>query len=66
MNQRLSSDSDEMKCRKQEKYTSQELDVETGLYNYNARLYDPEMGRFTSPDSIVPDFSDPQSLNSIR
>ena len=28
-----------------------------------ARMYDPELGRFISPDSIVPDFSNPQSLN---
>jgi len=44
-------------------YTSHEMDTETGLYNYNARLYAPEFGRFTSPDSIVPNFSNPQSLN---
>jgi RHS repeat-associated protein len=45
------------------KYTSQELDSETGLYNYNARLYNPEAGRLVSADSIVPDPSNPQSLN---
>lgn len=45
------------------KYTGQELDNETGLYNYNARLYDPDLGRFMSPDSIVPDPTNPQSLN---
>ena len=45
------------------KFTGQELDAETGLYNYGARYYDPEIGRFVSADSIVPDFSDPQSLN---
>ncbi len=31
-------------------YTGQEYDVETGLYNYRARLYDPMLGRFTSTD----------------
>ena len=46
------------------KFTDQELDTETGLYNYDARLYDPVIGRFISPDSIVPDLYDPQSLNS--
>jgi RHS repeat-associated protein len=44
-------------------YTSQELDGETGLYNYNARLYDPETGRFVSPDTIAPDPANPQGLN---
>jgi len=45
------------------KFTGQELDSESGLYYYGARYYDPEIGRFISPDSIVPDFSNPQSLN---
>ena len=45
------------------KFTGQELDPETGLYNYNARLYDPVLGKFISADTIVPNFSDPQSLN---
>jgi RHS repeat-associated protein len=45
------------------KYTSQELDRESGLYYYNARYYNPALGRFTSPDTIVPDPSNPQALN---
>ena len=45
------------------RFTDQELDVESGLYNYNARLYDPVIGRFISPDTIVPDPFDPQLLN---
>ncbi len=45
------------------KFTDQELDSETGLYNYNARLYDPVIGMFISADTIVPDPTDPQSLN---
>jgi RHS repeat-associated protein len=45
------------------KYTDQELDVSTGLYNYDARLYDPVIGRFISADSIVQDLYDPQLLN---
>ncbi|NLD37296.1 MAG: hypothetical protein GX654_10550, partial [Desulfatiglans sp.] len=44
-------------------YTDQELDAENGLYNYNARLYDPFIGRFISPDTIVPEPYNPQSLN---
>jgi RHS repeat-associated protein len=31
-------------------FTSQEYDTETGLYNYRARLYDGETGRFLSVD----------------
>jgi len=45
------------------KFTGQELDEETGLYNYGARYYDPEIGRFVSADSIVQDYTDPQTLN---
>ena len=45
------------------KFTDQELDPETGLYNYGARLYDPVIGRFISPDPIIPNVYDPQMLN---
>jgi RHS repeat-associated protein len=45
------------------KFTDQELDNETNLYNYDARLYDPVLGMFVTPDSIVPDEYDPQMLN---
>ena len=45
------------------KFTDQELDTSTGLYNYDARLYDPVIGRFITPDTIVPDWYDPQLLN---
>jgi RHS repeat-associated protein len=45
------------------KFTDQELDRSTNFYNYNARLYDPLIGRFVSADTMIPDYSDPQSLN---
>ncbi len=45
------------------RYTGQILDEDTGLYYYNARYYDPELGRFVQPDSIVPSPGDPQPLN---
>jgi RHS repeat-associated protein len=45
------------------KYTGQEQDGETGLYYYNARYYDPAIGRFISADTIVPDPFNPQAFN---
>ena len=41
------------------KFTDREMDTESGLYNFTARLYDPTLGRFVSPDPAVPDLSDP-------
>ena len=54
------------------KFTDQEQDDGTGpklwdyndsLYNYDARLYDPDIGQFIMADTIVPDPYNPQSLN---
>ena len=45
------------------KFTDQELDDSTGLYNYGARMYDPVIGRFVTADTIVQNLSDPQTLN---
>ncbi len=45
------------------KFTDQEFDAESGLYNYDARMYDPIIGRFISPDSLIPDVYNPQALN---
>ena len=44
-------------------YTDQEQDTLTGLYNYDARLYDPGLRMFISPDFIVPHPYNPQSFN---
>ncbi|OGX37530.1 MAG: hypothetical protein A3C53_04955 [Omnitrophica WOR_2 bacterium RIFCSPHIGHO2_02_FULL_68_15] len=43
-------------------FTGQRLD-QTGLYFYQARYYDPQLGRFLSPDPFVQDPGDPQTLN---
>ncbi|MGH7991500.1 MAG: RHS repeat-associated core domain-containing protein, partial [Limisphaerales bacterium] len=45
------------------RFTGQVFDAESGLYYYNARYYDPELGRFIQPDTIIPDLSNPQSYN---
>ncbi|TFH43717.1 MAG: hypothetical protein E4G96_00455, partial [Chrysiogenales bacterium] len=45
------------------KFNSHRLDDESGLYYYNARYYDPHIGRFITPDTIVPDPGNSQSLN---
>jgi len=37
--------------------------AESSLYFMKARFYDPVIGRFLQPDSVVPDPSNPQSLN---
>ncbi|MBU1169338.1 MAG: hypothetical protein KKD44_07215, partial [Proteobacteria bacterium] len=48
---------------KNHKFTDQEYDSEAGLYNYNARMYDPAIGVFITADTIVPNFANPQNLN---
>jgi RHS repeat-associated protein len=45
-------------------YTGQySYTAEFGLYFYNARWYDPALGRFTQPDTLVPEPGNPQALN---
>lgn len=45
------------------RFTGQVFDAESGLYYCNARYYDPELGRFIQPDTVISDFSNPQSYN---
>jgi len=44
-------------------YTGQIDDPTTGLKYYNARYYDPAIGRFVSPDPIVPSAGNGQDYN---
>ena len=45
-------------------FTGQVMDFDTGLIYYHARYYDPSIGRFLSPDSMIPGGgSDPQQVN---
>jgi RHS repeat-associated protein len=44
-------------------FTGQTFDASTGLYYYNARYYDPQVGQFTQPDSIVADPLNPAAWN---
>jgi RHS repeat-associated protein len=43
-------------------FTGQILD-DTGLYYYNARYYDPTIGRFISADTVIPNPANPQCFN---
>jgi len=45
------------------RYTSQRWDSGLGLYDYNARYYDPALGKFISADTLVPDPAAPQAFN---
>ena len=45
------------------RFTGQREDATIGLYYFGARYYDPKLGRFIQPDTIVPEPGNPQSLN---
>jgi len=44
-------------------FTGQRRDYYIKLYDMGARMCDPELGRFISADSIIPNPANPQSLN---
>jgi RHS repeat-associated protein len=44
-------------------FTSQRRETTIGLSDYVARFYDPYIGKFVSPDSMVPGAGNPQSFN---
>lgn len=45
-------------------YKSYYYDKETSLYYITSRYYDPEIGRFISPDSV--DYLDPTTINGLN
>ncbi|EKE01269.1 MAG: Rhs-like protein, partial [uncultured bacterium] len=45
------------------RYTGQQYDVETGLYYYKARYYNPVLARFIQADTVVPDAKNLQAYN---
>ena len=44
-------------------YTGHEIIAGLGVYNANARLYDPVSGRFMSPDPLIQDPANTQNFN---
>ena len=44
-------------------FTEKDWDEDVGLWYFNARWYDPELGRFVTEDAYVGDPNDPRTLN---
>jgi RHS repeat-associated protein len=44
-------------------FTAHEALADVGLVHMNARLYDPELGRFASPDSMIPEPGNAMAYN---
>jgi len=60
---RIQTASPQVSFQVSRRFTGQVFDEESGLYYYNARYYDPELGRFIQADTLIPDISNPQSYN---
>jgi len=59
----VSEQSSEIEEDHSPKFNSQELDRESGFYFYNARHYDPVVGRFVSADVVIDGEFDTQGWN---
>ncbi len=46
------------------RYRGYYFDIETGLYYLNSRYYDPELGRFISPDTL--EYLSPNNINGLN
>lgn len=44
-------------------FTGQKYDVDSGLYYYQARYYNPDLGRFIQADTVIPESTDLQAYN---
>jgi len=44
-------------------FTGQREETGLGIYHYGARFYSPKLGRFLSPDTLVPGYGNPQAWN---
>ncbi|MBU1130952.1 RHS repeat-associated core domain-containing protein [Patescibacteria group bacterium] len=44
------------------RFTDQEKDFESGLYNFDARQYSPSAGQFIQPDPVLNNLANPQKL----
>ncbi len=54
---------EQMGSRDTRGFTGEPQDALTGLVNLRARAYQPALGRFLTPDSLVPDATDGQAWN---
>jgi len=46
-------------------FTSEEMDQETGLYDFGARMYDPRTALWNSPDPAAPSYLDGAGLGGV-
>ena len=44
-------------------FTEQQRETQNGIYHYNARLYNADIGRMSQADSTVPERLNPASYN---